>query len=302
MRQLQADRAGGGQEHLNMQNVAIVGTGLIGASFGLALREGRLRRRDPRRQLASARLPMRSLRRDRSRRSARRGRRRGGPGLPLADHRAHSRHHPPSRSAAQARRAGHRCGQHQVRDRRPGAAERSRAAQFLGGHPMAGKETRGAAAADADLFRGRTWVLTPDEPPSSRPRPRANSASGSSASARACVVLDADEHDRVVSLTSHLPQLASTALAATVAASASRRTCEVSGSGPGRHDAPGPEIVRPLARHPGHQQRPHRTGARPSTFRNWSTCARTCARGNCRKSSSAARPLAGSSAARWPNA
>ena len=36
--------------------------------------------------------------------------------------------------------------------------------QFLGGHPMAGKETRGAAAADAELFRGRTWVLTPDEP------------------------------------------------------------------------------------------------------------------------------------------
>ncbi|MFZ0936604.1 MAG: prephenate dehydrogenase/arogenate dehydrogenase family protein, partial [Bryobacteraceae bacterium] len=36
--------------------------------------------------------------------------------------------------------------------------------QFLGGHPMAGKETRGAAAADAGLFRGRTWVLTPDDP------------------------------------------------------------------------------------------------------------------------------------------
>src|SRR5207237_2696971 len=35
--------------------------------------------------------------------------------------------------------------------------------QFLGGHPMAGKETRGAAAADAEVFRGKTWVLTPDE-------------------------------------------------------------------------------------------------------------------------------------------
>jgi prephenate dehydrogenase len=31
----------------------------------------------------------------------------------------------------------------------------------LGGHPMAGKESRGIAAADADLFRGRTYVLTP---------------------------------------------------------------------------------------------------------------------------------------------
>src|ERR1022692_3387586 len=36
-------------------------------------------------------------------------------------------------------------------------------AQFLGGHPMAGKETRGASAADPDLFRGRTWILTPDD-------------------------------------------------------------------------------------------------------------------------------------------
>ena len=29
---------------------------------------------------------------------------------------------------------------------------------------MAGKETRGAVSADGDLFRGRTWVLTPDDP------------------------------------------------------------------------------------------------------------------------------------------
>ena len=60
--------------------------------------------------------------------------------------------------------AGHRRRQHQVRDRRPGAAEHHARCQFLGGHPMAGKEKRGAAAADGDLFRGRTWVLTPDEP------------------------------------------------------------------------------------------------------------------------------------------
>src|SRR5882724_9321140 len=35
---------------------------------------------------------------------------------------------------------------------------------FLGGHPMAGKEKRGVAEADADLFRGRTYVLTPHDP------------------------------------------------------------------------------------------------------------------------------------------
>src|ERR1700685_3499971 len=40
-------------------------------------------------------------------------------------------------------------------------AKRSlRRCAFLGGHPMAGRELRGVAAADADLFRGRIWVLT----------------------------------------------------------------------------------------------------------------------------------------------
>src|SRR5690242_10900015 len=36
--------------------------------------------------------------------------------------------------------------------------------QFLGGHPMAGKEKRGAAEADPDLFAGRTYILTPRHP------------------------------------------------------------------------------------------------------------------------------------------
>ena len=89
--------------------------------------------------------------------------------------------------------------------------------QFLGGHPMAGKETRGAAGADPDLFQGRTWVLTPDER-SDLETPAARELLGllHRIGARV-VVLDADEHDRVVSRTSHLPQLASTALAALLA-------------------------------------------------------------------------------------
>ena len=92
-----------------------------------------------------------------------------------------------------------------------------RRCQFLGGHPLAGKETRGVAEAEADLFRGRTYVLTPGSPDELQ-----------TAAARAFVewlerigakpvVLGAAEHDRLVSFTSHLPQLASTALAATVA-------------------------------------------------------------------------------------
>ena len=108
------------------------------------------------------------------------------------------------------------------------AREHLRRCQFLGGHPMAGKETRGAAAADAALFQDRTWVLTPDEPAElETPGARAFRGWLERIGAR-LVVLDSDEHDRVVSLTSHLPQLASTALAAVVG---NVRKLEVSGSG-----------------------------------------------------------------------
>jgi prephenate dehydrogenase len=89
--------------------------------------------------------------------------------------------------------------------------------QFLGGHPMAGKEKRGAAVADADLFRNRTWALTPDGPAELETNCVRDFRGWLRLIGARIVVLDADEHDRVVSLTSHLSQLASTALAATVA-------------------------------------------------------------------------------------
>uniref|UniRef100_Q01NJ2 Prephenate dehydrogenase n=1 Tax=Solibacter usitatus (strain Ellin6076) TaxID=234267 RepID=Q01NJ2_SOLUE len=89
--------------------------------------------------------------------------------------------------------------------------------QFLGGHPMAGKETRGAAAADAELFRNRTWILTPDTAEELRTSCALEFRMLLHKIGARVLTLDADEHDRVVSLTSHLAQLASTALAATVA-------------------------------------------------------------------------------------
>jgi len=108
------------------------------------------------------------------------------------------------------------------------AREKLRRCQFLGGHPMAGKETRGAASADAGLFEGRTWVLTPDEP-AELETPAAEDFRGWIERIGGRVaVLDSDRHDGVVSLTSHLPQLASTALASLVS---EVRRLEVSGSG-----------------------------------------------------------------------
>lgn len=93
-----------------------------------------------------------------------------------------------------------------------------RRCQFLGGHPLAGKEKRGVMEAEAGLFAGRTYVLTPGSPEElETPAARAFVAWVERIGARP-VILGAAEHDRLVSFTSHLPQLASTALAATVAA------------------------------------------------------------------------------------
>jgi prephenate dehydrogenase len=108
------------------------------------------------------------------------------------------------------------------------ARQTLRRCQFLGGHPMAGKETRGAEAADAALFRGRTWVLTPDEPAELATAAAREFRGWLERLGARVAVLDADEHDRVVALTSHLPQLASTALASLAG---DARRLEVSGSG-----------------------------------------------------------------------
>ncbi|MCU1261243.1 MAG: prephenate dehydrogenase [Bryobacterales bacterium] len=92
-----------------------------------------------------------------------------------------------------------------------------RSCQFLGGHPLAGKEIRGAAAADADLFRGRPYVLTPAHPDDLRTPAAAAFLEVIRNIGAHRVVLGAEEHDRLVAFSSHVPQLASTALAAAIA-------------------------------------------------------------------------------------
>jgi prephenate dehydrogenase len=81
---------------------------------------------------------------------------------------------------------------------------------FVGGHPMAGSERSGFAASRPDLFRGHSWILTPDGA-----APRAVSAVRALArtvGARTYVMSAAD-HDRTVAFISHMPQLASWAIA-----------------------------------------------------------------------------------------
>jgi prephenate dehydrogenase len=98
-------------------------------------------------------------------------------------------------------------------------------AGFLPGHPMAGKEVSGAAAADAFLFRDAAWIFTTDPWISEQ---QAGSISPRSASlgmdwmewirAFGCRVmeLEATRHDELVAWVSHLPQFLSTALTALI--------------------------------------------------------------------------------------
>lgn len=90
-------------------------------------------------------------------------------------------------------------------------------AQFLGGHPMAGKESRGVESAEADLFRGRIYVLTPCSEQEMSTPPAQRFLDYIRKFGAKPVIIDAGTHDRVVAYTSHLPQLASTALAVTLA-------------------------------------------------------------------------------------
>jgi prephenate dehydrogenase len=105
-------------------------------------------------------------------------------------------------------------------------------AVFLGGHPMAGKEARGVEAAEAELFRGRPYLLTPPERSAAVVEEFAGWLTAMGAVPR---WISAEEHDRLVAAASHAPQLLSTALAAALAARADAEA--VAGvAGPGLHD------------------------------------------------------------------
>ncbi len=107
-------------------------------------------------------------------------------------------------------------------------------AQFLGGHPMAGKEKSGIEEAEAGLFAGRTYVLTPPSPEALETPAAREFCHWLERIGVRLLTLSPEEHDRVVALTSHLAQLASTALAATVAEAVPDR---VEAAGPGLVDS-----------------------------------------------------------------
>ena len=88
---------------------------------------------------------------------------------------------------------------------------------FLGGHPMAGKARSGLEHAEASLFRNARYVLVPLNPDHLLDeRVRAFSALLTELGALPFVT-DAATHDRAVAFLSHLPQLISTGLASLIA-------------------------------------------------------------------------------------
>jgi prephenate dehydrogenase len=77
--------------------------------------------------------------------------------------------------------------------------------RFVGGHPICGSESRGAEHANAGLFEGATWFLTPvahTDPDRHRLVHGFVSDVGATP-----VAIDADAHDRLVAMTSHVPHV-----------------------------------------------------------------------------------------------
>jgi prephenate dehydrogenase len=90
-------------------------------------------------------------------------------------------------------------------------------AAFLPGHPMAGKERGGAALGDANLFRGAVWLFTDDQNALRSPRGTQLVRDWrESVAAMGSKTLDLDpvRHDELVAWVSHLPQFTATALSA----------------------------------------------------------------------------------------
>ena len=197
MRRSPADRRG-----VSLERITIVGTGLIGASVGLAAAAAAATRSAGTRIREALAAAVRRGAVDAcgvARAGARDGaaRRRRGAGRRAC---------PPRSPTVLARSGDERPSPTSARRRRASSRPPRGSGRFVGGHPMAGSEARGAENASAGLFEGATWFLTPDGADRRRPPPAACTASSPS-SARSRSRSTRPAHDRLVALTSHLPHV-----------------------------------------------------------------------------------------------
>jgi prephenate dehydrogenase len=189
-------------------NIIVIGTGLIGTSIALAVREQGstvwLTDSDPAATRLAADL---------------------GAGEPLSDTPAATADIaviavPPAAVAATLAEAQTRNLAHAYTDvasvkQVPVSQARNRGCDltcYVPGHPLAGREKHGPAAARADLFLGRTWALCP------LPETSSQATETVTEMVRACgaipVRTDPAGHDRWVALISHAPHLVAAAVAA----------------------------------------------------------------------------------------
>ncbi|MBV8982395.1 MAG: prephenate dehydrogenase/arogenate dehydrogenase family protein [Acidimicrobiia bacterium] len=117
-------------------------------------------------------------------------------------------------------------------------------ARFVGGHPMAGSEQEGVDGADASLFEGATWVLTPTD--DTDPAAYAQIRAVVSSLGADVVALRPEDHDQLVALVSHVPHLAAAALMTTAAAGAEEHAAVLRLAAGGFRD-----MTRVAAGHPG---------------------------------------------------
>ena len=108
--------------------------------------------------------------------------------------------------------------------------------RFLGGHPMAGRELSGIAHADADLFRNNTYALIGASSDQTDPRISAFVKILEKIGARP-LWLGAQQHDYAVGLTSHLPQLTAVALASFLYDHLDENGLPITLAGPGLRDS-----------------------------------------------------------------
>jgi prephenate dehydrogenase len=107
---------------------------------------------------------------------------------------------------------------------------------FLGGHPMAGRELSGIAHADADLFHNNTYALIGAASEQHDPRVSAFVKILEKIGARP-LWLGAQQHDYAVGLASHLPQLAAVALGSFLYDHLDENGLPITLAGPGLRDS-----------------------------------------------------------------
>lgn len=88
--------------------------------------------------------------------------------------------------------------------------------RFLAGHPMAGKERSGVGQSNAALFRGSVWLFTPMQGQDMEHGRGRDFLDLVTAIGARPIEIDAERHDRLCAWISHLPQMLSTALAASI--------------------------------------------------------------------------------------